>query len=115
MFRTITTAIVDELKSIVGHYNVLTDEESLNLNSEDETEDLHFTPDVIVIPGSAQEISQILKLANRHMIPVTPRGGGTGLSGGALAVHGGICLSLGKMNRIIEIDEKNFQAVVEPG
>jgi glycolate oxidase len=115
MFGKVTPEIVLLLKSIVGNENVLIDEDSLKLYSEDETEDLSFFPDVIVSPLSAQEVSGILKIANQYKLPVTPRGGGTGLSGGALAVHGGICLSLGRMNRILEIDEKNFQAVVEPG
>jgi glycolate oxidase len=76
---------------------------------------LSFPPEVVVKPANAEEISKIFRLANEHLIPVTPRGGGTGLSGGALAVHGGICLSMVRMNKILEIDEKNFQAVVEPG
>lgn len=115
MYNKITPQILDELKQISGAENVLYDDESIKLHSEDETEDLSFPPEVVVKPSSAEEISKILRLANDHMIPVTPRGGGTGLSGGALAVHGGICLSMVRMNRIIEIDEKNFQAVVQPG
>lgn len=115
MYNKITSQILDELKQISGAENVLYDDESIKLHSEDETEDLSFPPEVVVKPSSAEEISKILRLANDHMIPVTPRGGGTGLSGGALAVHGGICLSMVRMNRIIEIDEKNFQAIVQPG
>ena len=115
MFRRVTPDIIASIQSISGKENVLTDKESLNLYSRDETEDLSFAPDVIVTPSTAEEISQILKLSNKHFIPVTPRGGGTGLSGGALAVHGGICLSMAKLNKIIEIDDKNFQAVAEPG
>jgi len=115
MYNRVTPDIADKLISISGRENVLADEESLKIHAEDETEDLHFTPEIIVKPSSSIEISKILKLANEHLIPVTPRGGGTGLSGGALAVHGGICLSMARLNRIIEIDENNFQAVVEPG
>ena len=115
MYNRVTSDIADKLISISGRENVLADEESLKIHAEDETEDLHFTPEIIVKPSSSIEISKILKLANEHLIPVTPRGGGTGLSGGALAVHGGICLSMARLNRIIEIDENNFQAVVEPG
>jgi len=115
MFNRVNAEILNRLRDIAGSGNVLTDEESINLHSEDETEDLRFPPEVIITPTSAKQISEIFKLANEHRIPVTPRGGGTGLSGGALAVHGGICLSMVKFNRIIEIDEKNFQAVVEPG
>ena len=115
MYNRVTSDIADKLISISGRENVLADEESLKIHAEDETEDLHFTPEIIVKPSSSIEISKILKLANDYLIPVTPRGGGTGLSGGALAVHGGICLSMARLNRIIEIDENNFQAVVEPG
>lgn len=81
----------------------------------DETEDFHFVPAVVVKPANAEEISAILKLANREKIPVTPRGAGTGLSGGALPVFGGIVLSTERLNKIIEIDERNLQATVEPG
>jgi glycolate oxidase len=107
--------IVDQLAAIVERDYVLTDDESRALFAHDETEDLSFPPDVVVKPGTTQQVSEILKFAHRHLIPVTPRGGGTGLSGGALAVRGGICLSMERFNHIIEIDEKNFQAIVEPG
>jgi glycolate oxidase len=115
MYNKLNSEITGKLKKIVGPEYVLLDEESLKLYSEDETEDLNFVPEVIVKPSSAEEISEIFKLANEYKIPLTPRGGGTGLSGGALTVHGGICLSMSRFNKIIEIDEKNFQAVVEPG
>lgn len=81
----------------------------------DETEDLFFSPDVVVKPKTTEEVSQVLKIASELKIPVTPRGAGTGLSGGALPVYGGIVLTLEKMNRIIEIDEDNLCAVIEPG
>jgi glycolate oxidase len=115
MFNKVTPDIIGALKLISGEGNVFNDQETINLYSEDETEDLHFAPEIVVTPSSTGEISEILKLANKYSIPVTPRGGGTGLSGGALTVHGGICLSMAKLNKIIEIDEKNFQAIVEPG
>jgi glycolate oxidase len=72
-------------------------------------------PDVVVKPRTAEEISEILKLANLNKIPVTPRGAGTGLSGGAVPIYGGILLSLERMNSILEIDRENMVAVVEPG
>lgn len=111
----ISASALEQLRRIVGHEHVLTDAESLDKYSRDETEDLAFAPDVIVRPSNTQEVSGILALANRAKIPVTPRGGGTGLSGGALPVFGGIILSMERMNSIIEIDEQNLQAVVEPG
>lgn len=115
MYNKITPEILDELKNITGDEFVLCDEESIKLHSSDETEDLKFPPEVIVNPSSAEEISKIFKIANKYNIPVTPRGGGTGLSGGALAVCGGICLSMVRFNKIINIDTKNFQATVQPG
>jgi glycolate oxidase len=74
-----------------------------------------FLPDLVVEPSSTAEISHLLRWANRHRIPVTPRGTGTGLSGGALPVYGGVVLSLLKFNRILHIDPVNQTALVEPG
>ncbi|HPG12873.1 MAG TPA: FAD-linked oxidase C-terminal domain-containing protein, partial [Chitinophagaceae bacterium] len=90
-------------------------EESIQHYSHDETENLQYFPEVILKPGTAQEISEILKICNQYNIPVTPRGGGTGLSGGALAHLGGVLLSVERMNSIIEIDERNLQVTTEPG
>ncbi|MBP1679013.1 MAG: dehydrogenase [Bacteroidetes bacterium] len=111
----VTPEFIELLRGIAGPEHVAADPESLGAYASDETEDLHFPPDVVVRPGSTAEVSAILRLASSRGIPVTPRGGGTGLSGGALAVHGGICLSLERLNRILEIDRENLQAVVEPG
>ena len=81
----------------------------------DETEDLHYYPEAVVKPGKVDQVASLLKICNEYNIPVTPRGGGTGLSGGALAVHGGLLISMERFNKIIDIDERNLQAVVEPG
>jgi glycolate oxidase len=94
---------------------VLVDEESLNNYSHDETEDLHYLPDVVIKPRSAEEISSILKICNKDKIPVTPRGAGTGLSGGALPHLGGVLISTERMNNILQIDERNLQVTTEPG
>ncbi len=110
----ISEAVLDELQKIVTRPFVFTDQDTLLDYSHDQTEDLSFPPQVVVKPQSAQEISEILKLANQHKIPVTPIGARTGLSGGALSVFGGIGLSLERLNQIIEIDEKNLQVTVEP-
>lgn len=92
-----------------------TSAEVLEQYSHDETEDLRFPPEVVVKPRTPEEISAILVLANRERIAVTPRGAGTGLSGGALTTHGGICLSVERMNSIVQIDERNLQVTTEPG
>ncbi len=115
MYNKINEEILSELKSITGDELVITDEENLKLFSRDYTENLSFNPEVIIKPNTAVQVSQIMKLANKYRIPVVPRGGGTGLSGGALPVFGGICLSMEKFNKIIEIDKENFQAIAEPG
>jgi glycolate oxidase len=76
---------------------------------------LPVQPEVIVMPVNTKMVSHVLKFANKHKIPVTPRGAGTGLSGGAIPIYGGILLSLEKMDRILKIDDRNFVAVVEAG
>ena len=107
--------IIDELKTIAGAKYVFVDDETRYDYSHDETEDLSFIPDVVVKPATPEEISAILKLCNKYKIPVTPRGAGTGLSGGALPIHKGVVISMERFNKIIEIDERNFQATVESG
>jgi len=102
-------------KKIVGENFVLIDEESLHHYAHDETENLHFLPDVVIKPRTAAEISDIMKICNENKIPVTPRGAGTGLSGGALPNLGGVVLSTERMNSILEIDERNLQVTTEPG
>ena len=114
-YATLTTEILIELKSIVGNDFFHTNEEHLDKYGRDETEDLLYKPAVVVRPRTAEEISAILKICNREKIPVTPRGAGTGLSGGALPIYGGVCLSMERFNKILEIDERNLQATVEPG
>ena len=111
----INPKIINCLISISGENNIFTDAENIDKYSRDETEDLSFPPEVVVKPGTSKEISEILKLANKNLIPVYTRGGGTGLSGGALPVYGGIVLSMERFNKILEIDKQNFQAVVEAG
>jgi len=108
-------AFVEDFKSITGSDHVLYDAESLDKYAHDETEDLYFLPELVIRPGTAEEISSILKLCNKHRIPVTPRGGGTGLSGGALPHVGGLVLSTERLNTIILIDERNLQVITEPG
>lgn len=114
-FKKITNEIIIRLKKIVGEEYVLFDSENLEKYGRDETEDLLFKPEVVVKPKTPHEVSEILKLANIESISVTPRGAGTGLSGGALPIHSGISLSMERFNKILEIDERNLQATVEPG
>lgn len=90
-------------------------ESDLKQYSHDETEDLVYMPSMVVVPENAAEIAKILKYCNVHKIPVTPAGARTGLSGGALPIHGGVLLSTEKLNNIIDIDERNHQVITEPG
>jgi len=114
-FNIITDDILAAIKSIVGDKEVITNHADLEKYSHDETEDLHYYPEVVVKPRSTAEVSALMRLCNKHMIPVTPRGAGTGLSGGALPVRGGLLLAMERFNRVLAIDEQNLQATVEPG
>ena len=111
----ITAADISHFKKITGEHYVLADQESLDHYGRDQTEDLHFAPEVVIKPRSAEEISAILRYCNERRIPVTPRGAGTGLSGGALPHLGGVLLSTERMNEILDIDERNLQVTTEPG
>ena len=107
--------IVNDLKKIVGKVDVLTEKEDLASYAYDGTTSWIHEPDVVVFPTTAQEISEILKLANKERVPVTPRGGGTNVSGGSVPIRGGIVLCTTKMNKILTIDKENLTATVEPG
>jgi len=107
-------SVLKELKSIVGLAYISTSPEELVVYSYDATQ-RESLPWAVVRPRSSQEISAILKLANRERFPVVPRGAGSGMSGGSIPVQGGVVLSLERMNHILEIDEQDFIAVVEPG
>ena len=108
-------SILPSIKKIIGDNYVFIDDENRNKYAHDETENLHFLPDIIIKPRTAEEISAVMKICNEHRIPVTPRGAGTGLSGGALPQYGGLLISFERMNSIIEIDERNLQVITEPG
>ena len=114
-YNKIDNEFVAGLENIVGNKYILTDKFDLEPYSHDETEDLSYYPEVAVKPDTTEQVSKILKLCHDKLIPVTPRGGGTGLSGGALPVYGGVVLSLERMNRILEIDVDNMMAVVQSG
>jgi len=108
-------AIAQELKTIVGERNVLNDPVDLALYDCDaETLD-QAKPDLVVLPGSSDEVEQVVRLANRHKIPFTPRGAGTGLSGGATTVMGGLSIVLSRMNRILCVDATEMTCVAQVG
>jgi len=117
MYKKLTNQTLEELKNIVGENNIILDREEMRDYSHDEfsLDWIRRFPEVVVKPGTTEEISRIMKLANQENFPVTPRGGGTGLCGGCVPVFGGVVLSLENMNKILEVDKDNLMAVVEPG
>ncbi len=116
-YNPVVKETVEELIAIVGKKNVIIDRDKMEAYSHDETpkEQYGHMPEVVVTPQRVEEVVGIVKLANRELIPITPRGAGSGLSGGAIPEFGGIVLSMEKMNRILEIDYKNMMMVLEPG
>ncbi len=114
-FNKITAADVSFFKSILEEKYVLADEENLARCASDQTEDLHYLPEVVLQPGTTEQVSKILKYCNEQVVPVTARGAGTGLSGGALPVFGGVCLDMKRFNKILHVDKRNFQVTTEPG
>ena len=106
--------VLNELKNIVGQNFIFTDLETRNNYGHDETEDFVFPPNVVIKPANACEIASIMKVANQYKIPVTPLGARTGLSGGALCIRQGIGLSTERLNKILNLDDKNLQITVEP-
>jgi glycolate oxidase len=105
---------IAEIKKIIARENIFEDVEEKICYSYDATGE-NFLPDLVVFPTCAEDISNILILANQYNIPVVPRGAGTGFTGGALPVRGGVVLAMSRMNRILEIDSENLTALVEPG
>jgi glycolate oxidase len=106
---------VERLRKIIGQDNMLTSKEDMVAYSYDALSLESHAPDAVVLPVSAVQISEILKFANEKGIPVTPRGGGTNVSGGSIPIRGGIVLCTTRMDRIIEINRANLHAIVEPG
>ena len=116
-YAPVTPAVLEVLAGIVGAGNVLVDRERIESYSHDETsaEEYGHMPEVVVTPTAARQVADVVKLANRERIPVTPRGAGSGLSGGAIPVYGGILLSVEKLNRVLEVDYDNMVVVAESG
>ncbi|MDO5562759.1 MAG: FAD-linked oxidase C-terminal domain-containing protein [Synergistaceae bacterium] len=118
-YGTVDNEIIKLLNDAIGANNVSRDDEKLETYSHDEvpssTYDRPYKAEVLVFPESTEHVSSIIKIASTKHIPVTPRGAGTGLSGGALPAYGGIVMSFEKMNKILELDKDNLTITVEPG
>ncbi len=108
-------AILEALQCLVGNTNLLTKAEEKLVYECDGLTMFKAIPEAVVFPTSTSQVAEVVRLANREQIPFVARGGGTGLSGGALAVDGGIMIALTKLNRILDIDLDNQRAVVQPG
>ncbi len=107
--------LIGELARIVGAQHVVSDPTELKVYETDGLTVFKATPDVVVLPAGAEEVAAIVRLCARERIPFVPRGAGTGLSGGALALEGGVVIGLNRMNRVLEVDYANLRAVIEPG
>ena len=117
-YGQVTAEIAERIEEICGEENVLFgDPGKLERYSRDQVVEKRYghAPELVAKPRTAEQIAEILKLANERRVPVTPRGAGSGLSGGAVPLYGGISLSLERMTSVLEIDTENLIAVVEPG
>ncbi len=111
----ISAAVFAELRNIVSENYFLTDETARRDHGHDETEDLMYVPQAVLEPANTEQVSRIMQVCTRERIPVTVRGGGSGLAGGALPTHGGLVISMKRFDQILHIDAQNFQVTVEPG
>src|SRR5258707_1501073 len=106
--------VVRELSDLLGARYVLSSPYDLMVYEYDASIG-RSTPDVVVLPATTEDVVAIVKIAARYEVPVVPRGAGTGLSGGAIPIYGGIVIAFARMNRILEVDYENLRAVVQPG
>lgn len=114
-YNKLTSITLKALEECVGKEFITTDQEQLIHYGQDHTEDFVFPSEVVLKPQTVEQVAAITKICHSNKIPLTTRGAGTGLSGGALPVMGGVLLSMEKFNKILNIDERNLQATVEPG
>jgi glycolate oxidase len=114
-YKKISAEDILHFQTLIGSEFVFTDEASIEKYSRDETDGCAFPPEVVLKPKSAEEISAVMKYCNGLFIPVSPRAAGTGLSANSLCVHGGVMLSVERMNQILQLDERSLQVTVEPG
>ena len=116
MFRKLENRDIEALSAITGQdYVSVRDEIHPDYTHDEMTHYGCFDPELVIQPGCTEEVSQILAYANQEHLPVTTRGAGTGLCGGCVPIHGGIVMTMMRMNKILEIDEQTMNAVLQPG
>jgi glycolate oxidase subunit GlcD len=113
--QTLPKPVIDKLKAAIGDRFVLTHPDELLVYEADALTIHKHIPVAVVIPGTAEEVAACVKILAAEQIPFTPRGAGTGLSGGALSLHGAVIFELARLNKILKIDYENKLAVVETG
>ena len=114
-FTAVSDVHLSHFRSILPTGRVLTDAENLERCSRDQTEDISLHPEVVLQPENTAEVAAIMRYCHEHHIAVTPRGAGTGLSGGAVPAYGGLLLDMKRMDNILHIDTANFQVTTQPG
>ncbi len=114
-YNRLSTEHIAQLQSFCTEGNSISVGEQLEKYGRDYTEDLSYTPELVLFPQHTDQVSRIAAFCNNNKIPLTSRGAGTGLSGACLPIEGGVVISFEKMNRILKIDTVNYQAEVEPG
>lgn len=116
-YNKIGAAFLTQLQAIVGREQVRTDADTLDHYKRDEEEDERYfcQPDVVIFPGSTEEIAAVVRLCNEELIPITVRGGGSGINDGAIAYCGGVLLCMERLNKIIELNKEGMYLVAEAG
>lgn len=114
-FNRVTEADLDYFRALLPGRVFSGEEISTDYDHDEMTEYGHFMPEAVLQALSTEDVSRVLHYCNEHLIPVTPRGAGTGLCGGCVAIHGGVVLSTEKMKKVLEVDTRNMTATVEPG
>ena len=116
-FNKVTDELVQELKSVLGEKGVTVDPEKLDVYKTDEegTSNWFHTPEVVVFPETTEQVAEVVKLANKYLVPITPRAAGSGVACGAIPDHGGMVMELDRMDKILKIDTDNMYAVVQTG
>ena len=117
VYNSVNAEFINELCSVVGDAYVYTDAETLDkYKTDEETDERCFhLPDVVIAPASAEEIAAVMKLSNKYLIPVTVRGGGSGIVDGAIADQGGLIILMERLNKIIELNAEGMYLIAQAG